>query len=123
VVIHLETDEGHRPKSYQLLKIEVADGLPQEEVFPSSLSDDWKNDETETQGIGDEWLGRAESALLRVRSAITQETWNSILNPQHRHAGQVRIGKVEKASLGCPLLSAMRSSKRALRSATSPQRS
>jgi RES domain-containing protein len=70
------------PDSYKLLKIDVADGLPYEEVFPSSLSNDWKNDETETQAIGDAWLEREETALLRVPSAITPETWNWVLNPR-----------------------------------------
>jgi RES domain-containing protein len=95
VLVHLETDEDHRPDRYRLLKIEVADSLEYKTVELSSLSKDWKGDELETQGRGDDWLERGKTALLRVPSAITPETWNWVLNSRHPQASQVRIVRVK----------------------------
>jgi RES domain-containing protein len=96
VLIHLEIDEDHRPDSYQLLKVQVGISLPHEEIFSSSLSEGWKDSELETRSVGDEWLRRAKTAILRVPSAIVPETWNWILNPRHPQAGDLKITKVEK---------------------------
>jgi RES domain-containing protein len=95
VFVHLETDEDHRPDSYQLLKIEADDDLPFETVELASLSPKWGTDEQETQLRGDEWLAGKRTSLLRVPSAITPETWNWVLNPRHPDAGKIRIVQVE----------------------------
>jgi RES domain-containing protein len=91
VFVHLETDEDHRPDSYQLLKIEAEDGLPFETVELASLSPEWIANELETQSRGDQWLSGKRTPLLRVPSAITPETWNWILNPRHPGASRIRI--------------------------------
>ena len=91
VFVHLETDEDHRPDSYQLLKIEADDTLPFETVDLASLSPAWMSNELETQSRGDAWLAGKQTALLRVPSAITPETWNWVLNPRHVDAGKIRI--------------------------------
>jgi RES domain-containing protein len=91
VLVHLETDEDHRPDTYKLLKIEADDGLDFESVELSSLSPAWKSDELETRARGDAWLSRRKTALLRVPSAITPETWNWVLNPRHADAARLRM--------------------------------
>jgi RES domain-containing protein len=96
VFVHLETDEDHRPDAYQLLKIEVDDGLDFESVELSSLSPAWKSDELETRALGDAWLSRRKTPLLRVPSSITPETWNWVLNPRHAAAARLRIVHAEK---------------------------
>lgn len=95
VFVHLETDEDHRPDSYQLLKIEVEDDLAFETVELASLSPEWTTNELETQSRGDEWLAGKRTALLRVPSAITPETWNWVLNPRLPDASRIRIIQVE----------------------------
>lgn len=95
VFVHLETDEDHRPDTYQLLKIEADNGLDFESVELSSLSLAWKADELETQALGDAWLSRGKTALLRVPSAITPETWNWVLSPRHADATRLRIVHAE----------------------------
>jgi RES domain-containing protein len=95
VFVHLETDEDHRPDGYQLLKIEVEDGLDFESVELSTLSPDWKSDELETRALGDAWLSRRKTSLMRVLSAITPETWNWVLNPRHADAARPRIVQAE----------------------------
>lgn len=96
VFVHLETDEDHRPDAYQLLKIEADDGVDSESIALSSLSSAWKSDELETRAIGDAWLARRKTPLLRVPSAITPETWNWIFNPRHTDASRLRIVHTEK---------------------------
>ncbi len=91
VFVHLETDEDHRPDSYQLLKIEADDSLPFETVHLVSLPPDWMGNEFETQSPGDAWLAGKRTPLLRVPSTITPETWNWVLNPRHPDAGKLRI--------------------------------
>lgn len=95
ILVHLEVDEEHRPDTYQLLKVEAPDGLPHGEI-PSFLSEPWQHDELETQALGDGWLARGETALLRVPSAIVPETWNWVLNPRHPQARQLTIVRAER---------------------------
>ncbi len=95
ILVHLELDEAHRPDTYQMLKVEALEGLPHEEI-PSSLSEGWQHDELETQALGDTWLERGETALFRVPSTITPETWNWVLNPRHPQARQLTIVRVGK---------------------------
>ena len=98
VFVHLEADEEDRPDTYQLLKIEADDGVAYESVDLALLSTGWRSNETETRKIGDDWLARSETALLKVPSAITPETWNWVLNPRHPQAKHVVIARNEKHS-------------------------
>ena len=45
----------------------------------------------ETQAMGDEWLAQAGSALLRVPSVLSPESWNYLLNPLHPEATGVEV--------------------------------
>ena len=91
ILVHLEVDEEHRPDSYQLLKVKVDDRVSSREISLGDLPRNWSTDEETTQPIGDSWLAGSSSALLRVPSAITPETWNWILNPRHTDANKVKI--------------------------------
>jgi RES domain-containing protein len=44
------------------------------------------------QTIGDKWLERGVSAVLKVRSAIVNEEWNYLLNPLHADFRRLRMG-------------------------------
>ena len=90
-LVHLEVDANHRPERYQLLKVQADDSMHVERVEPDALPEDWQARHDVTQRIGDDWLQRANSAVLRVPSAIAPETWNWLLNPRHKEASLVRI--------------------------------
>lgn len=90
-LVHLEVDANHRPDSYQLLKVQADDAIRVERIELEDLPSDWKSNQDVTQSFGDKWLHRAETALLRVPSAIAPETWNWLLNPRHKDASHVRI--------------------------------
>jgi RES domain-containing protein len=96
ILVHLEADEDDRPDSYQILKVEAADDIAVESVSLSSLPPDWKSNEATTREIGDAWLEKSASALLRVPSVITPETYNWLLNPRHVEAKKLTIVHIEK---------------------------
>ena len=47
------------------------------------------------QTIGDTWLKRNETAVLKVPSAIVTEEWNYLLNPSHPDFRKIRISPSE----------------------------
>jgi RES domain-containing protein len=91
ILVHLEVDEDHRPDNYQLLKVNADDSVSRREISLCELPRNWSADEQITQLIGDAWLADSSSALLRIPSAITPETWNWMLNPRHPEANKVKI--------------------------------
>jgi len=91
VLVHLELDPAHMPRSYKLLKAEAPDGISRQEIGKANLGQNWTQDLLATRKLGDEWLRSRVTALLRVPSAIVPETFNLLLNPHHPQASQVRI--------------------------------
>jgi RES domain-containing protein len=96
ILVHLEADEDDRPDSYQLLKIEVADDVATESVSLTSLPPHWKGDAAVTRAMGDDWLERGATALLRVPSVITPETHNWLLNPRHTDAKRAAVVHIDR---------------------------
>ena len=96
ILVHLEADEDDRPDTYQILKVEAPDDIPVMKVSLTSLPADWKNNEEATREIGDAWLEKSVSALMRVPSVIMPETYNWLLNPRHADAKKVIILHSEK---------------------------
>ena len=91
VLVHLELDPAHLPRSYKLLKAEPPDNISRREIGKSELAENWTQDLRATRELGDEWLRSRSTALLLVPSAIVPETFNVLLNPYHSEAGHVRI--------------------------------
>ncbi len=91
ILVHFEIDRDDLPDTYQLLKVEAPDGIRVDAITIESLPEHWKDSELVARTVGDEWLHRGETALLRVPSAIMPETWNWLLNPRHADAAHVRI--------------------------------
>lgn len=96
-LVHLEIDPNDLPSAYQLLAIETPDGLAFDTINPEDLPLGWGNNEIVTQPIGDIWLRKSETALLRVPSAITPHTFNWLLNPKHPDAPSATIIEVINA--------------------------
>jgi RES domain-containing protein len=88
-LVHLELKPDQLPKSYRLMKVEAPEDLPKMRF--SALTEDWRGNEVASRTLGDEWLGRGETALLEVPSAILPETFNVLLNPVHGDAARVRV--------------------------------
>ena len=90
-LVHLELNPARLPKAYRLLKVGVPPDVSTRRVSASDLVQDWVSDETATRTVGDEWLASKSTALLRVPSAVIPETFNVLLNPEHKQAQQLRI--------------------------------
>ncbi len=89
--MHLEIDAEDRPERFQVLKIEVPDGVSRKTVEAGSLPESWMADVIATQGVGDGWLRERRTALLEVPSVLVPETWNVLVNPVHRDISQLQI--------------------------------
>lgn len=88
-LVHLELKPSRLPASYKLLKAEAPDDLSKMRF--SALTEDWRQNQTASRSLGDEWLARAQTALLEVPSAILPETFNLLLNPSHPDAAKISV--------------------------------
>ena len=66
------------------------------------LPDDWDADNVDwsvgsaaSQCIGDDWLARGTSLLLRVPSVVVPVGWNYVLNPAHPDARRLRTRRID----------------------------
>lgn len=91
ILVHFEIDIQDLPVRYRLLKIDVPDDVHVERVSADELPADWPEKTEATRALGDDWLAKASSALLRVPSAIVPETFNVLLNPAHQDAKRIVI--------------------------------
>jgi len=63
----------------------------------ADLPENWRNlmDHAPCQMLGDKWLARQETLLLRVPSVIIPEEFNYLLNPLHPDFSKVSIARNE----------------------------
>jgi RES domain-containing protein len=78
MLVHVGMEE-EMPDSYQLLSVELPDGL-MESLDPGLLPQDWQTNLNATQQIGNHWLDMQKAALL-VPSVIVPVAKNCLLNP------------------------------------------
>ncbi len=73
------------PSHLSLVRIEIPETLEIESVqlVPGDLK--------AFQQLGDEWLERAETSVLRVPSVLVPNEHNYLINPLHPHAGTIQI--------------------------------
>jgi RES domain-containing protein len=91
ILVNLKGNPKQLPSVFQLLKVNAAPETTTEHVDQADLGDGWERDQARTQRIGDAWLAKASSALLRVPAAPSPESWNYLLNPLHLEAGRLHI--------------------------------
>ncbi len=79
VLVHLR-----KPKDYELYSVKFDESFVQE-LATANLPTNWDTEPptSDTQGIGDNWVMSASSAVLSVPSAVVPEERNYILNPRH----------------------------------------
>lgn len=86
VLANLEGPREAFPDSFQLMKVDVPDGVSVEVVDPAQLQEGWENNRKLTQALGDSWLRERRSVLLAVPSVPSPVTVNYVLNPLHAEA-------------------------------------
>lgn len=81
------------PDRFQLLTIVVDDEIEPAVIDPAGLKEGWTSDTAHTRELGDGWLAKSGSLLLRVPSAIIPDAFNVLVNPRHEDARRMRIVK------------------------------
>ena len=90
-LVHLEISPDLVPADYRLLKLDAPETIGREAVSADSLGAGWEFKSQVTRGVGDEWLRRGSTALLRVPSALVPNTDNWLLNPDHADARAIAM--------------------------------
>lgn len=98
LLVHL--DNTAPLPSYSICPVDIGPALI--ETLPAArLPSDWHSSPVliETQQIGDEWIARASSVVLRVPSAIVAEENNYLINPAHPDFRKLVVGQMTKFAL------------------------
>jgi RES domain-containing protein len=90
-LVSLDGDPSFFPEHFQLLRISAPDSLAVADLTPKQSSSINPQNLTSTQVIGDAWLAAMSSALLRVPSFPSPESWNYLLNPLHPDASSLKM--------------------------------
>ncbi len=103
-LVHIEIDSEDRPERFQLLRIEGPDLLSIQKAEVDSWPQNWAEDISTTQTVGDRWLTEGRSLLLQVPSILVPETWNVLVNPQHAEANLLTITATHERAFDARLL-------------------
>ena len=101
MLVHMDRDLV--PATYQLLRVVVPTDIAVETI-DEELPPDWRPQTLTSREIGDRWLDRSASALLRVPSAISAKGNNYLLNPEHPDAAKIAVAEIIKAPFAPRLL-------------------
>lgn len=91
ILVNLRSDPDFYPTDFQLLRIVSGDIVSEADLTQDELSRIDPNRIYTTQRIGDAWLASENSALLRVPSIPSPESWNYLLNPLHPDAASIKV--------------------------------
>jgi RES domain-containing protein len=90
-LVSLDGDPSFFPSHFQLLRITAPDSIPATKLTAKQIATiDPLNPKT-TQELGEAWLATGNSALLRVPSIPSPESWNYLLNPLHPDAAKLKL--------------------------------
>jgi len=101
MLVHIDRDLI--PATYQLLRVVVPADIAIEDA-DAELPPDWRSQTLTSRALGDRWLDRSSSALLRVPSAISAKGNNYLLNPAHPDATKIAVAEIIKAPFDPRLL-------------------
>ena len=95
VLVHVDPDLA--PADLVRIEIDVPHPLRIETVKASSLGPRWRAHPApeSLRALGDRWVRRGASAVLRVPSAVIPEESNYLLNPGHPDAARVSVVAIE----------------------------
>jgi RES domain-containing protein len=88
---------------YRILPIEVPDKF----VEPK-IPQKWKQDESITRKIGDNFLKNSEHLLIKIPSVLLANSFNYIINPRSSEISQIKLLQPEQILLDRRLLEALR---------------
>lgn len=76
------------PDTYQLIEIDVPDGI---ETIEPVIDDGWDKDMESTRRQGMAFLSTNRYALMKIPSVIMRKASNYLLNPNHGDASSITI--------------------------------
>ena len=86
-------------QSFKVMVINVPEDILVEEIPLENLEEGWNKSDDSTyeicQAIGEDWLERAESAVLKVPSSIIQKESNYLFNISHPAFKRIEIIDLE----------------------------
>ncbi len=89
VLVHISRN---RPiDDYSIIVLYVPDDLFINAVDPAALPSTWREEYTQTQTIGDQWLVSESSILLKAPSALVKAEYNYLVNPNHKTFNLVKV--------------------------------
>ena len=94
LLVHLDTTLVI--PSYSMCPVDFDDSLL-EVLDPAALPSDWRQSPppSSLQLIGDDWISRASSVVLRVPSAVVEDENNYLINPAHKDFKKLAIGRMK----------------------------
>lgn len=103
LLVHLNTSV---PSAYSICPVDFDDSLI-ETLDLATLPRDWRKSPPpiSLQTIGDDWIYRASSVVLRVPSAVIESENNYLINPAHTDFKKLVIGRMEVFKLDPRLVS------------------
>lgn len=83
---------GATPKDQALMRLDIPDDASlQDAQTLDLLPRDWRNNQAQTQAIGDDWLQSCSALGLWVPSYVEPDESNLLLNPLHRDFARVEL--------------------------------
>jgi RES domain-containing protein len=104
LLVHLHTTSVL--PSFSICPVDFDDSLV-EILDPATLPRDWRQSPPpiSIQTVGDDWIARGSSVVLRVPSAVIETEHNYLINPAHTKFKKLVIGSMEVLELDPRLIS------------------
>lgn len=80
---------GANPKDQALMELVIPDSAPLADVGSLGLPSNWRDDDSATQAIGDDWIASVAGLGLWVPSCVEPREKNLLLNPAHPSYGSI----------------------------------
>ena len=103
LLVHLDT--ASILPSFSICPVDFDDSF-MEVINPAHLPSDWRQSPAPTslKNIGDNWISRGSSVVLRVPSAVVEDENNYLINPAHKDFKKLVIGRMKPFRLDSRLL-------------------
>jgi RES domain-containing protein len=95
--IAVHTPLGNLPADYKLITIEIPDDIAIKEIPTTEIPNSWRSipHQHSTQEIGDKFALECAFTVLKVPSAVVQDEYNYLINPQHPESNRIIIRAIE----------------------------
>ena len=103
ILVHLQQPEFL--SNYVVFEVEFPEKLV-EALDPGSLPANWRVSPAPPAAlaIGDDWIKKSSSAILRVPSVIVPSEYNFLINPAHRDFATITISSPKRLDMDPRLL-------------------